>query len=451
MKKDWPSYQPDNQSVTSQPPQPPQPTQQTQAPHQRMPFPFNQTNPSPNMTGSVNQVNYNNGNNGNNGNNPVKGQNFSHLPTRSINQNQNQNRRKLDNFLNMDIDKINIIPYQPSNKVMESKPPPELPVYNNYGDIQTFTREEKKNNIYYLCGIDHNIIFILAKFLSRYGICYSIHSRVPPTEITFVKGRHFTNIIDKDDTSVKRIVIFVYNDPIKCLTAENIWTVSHCSDIMYPESADTVFQTFQNESPNVIDYLKTNQDWLKLEQFYDNYLKNDGRSNYPIVAVNTDKLWDNLKPFAEVLQLPPNSINSFPRKPNIKSVSEACTLYDNLNAYLNTLPVIKIINAREEENISVSETTSKNKTTTLKGNFTAKLGKKNKLKFKINSETPIHEPLNIKLWVEKQDIKESKYDYSYDIEEQQRLTITIFIRPGVEQEQDDEVDKQPLHISYMVN
>ena len=29
----------------------------------------------------------------------------------------------------------------------------------------------------------------------------------------------------------------------------------------------------QNESPNIIDYLKTNQDWLKLEQFYDNYLK----------------------------------------------------------------------------------------------------------------------------------------------------------------------------------
>ncbi len=377
------------------------------------------------------------------------------LPPTQKKLNRNQIRKNIDNFLKMDINAMNIKPYNPRNDMyrnqggsaqvnknmvfeniknivnnQDSGPVSSLNStvdYNSNAEQKITTTKNK--NIYYICGIDPNVIFIVAGFLQKFGTCYSIHSRIPPKDLTLIRGRHFTNIKDTNDINVTKHVIFLYDNPLNSLSNNNIWTVSHCSDLLFPNSTETVFSKFMNTNPNVINYLNENDDWLQINQFYMNYLEGKLKRSYPIIAINTSKLWDNLEQFQQVLNLPENSLARFPKKTNVNTPNIDCSIYDNLNHYINSLPSIKTINP----NIII-------------GNFFAKLNKNYSLKFKINSQYVLQEPLSIELFINSINIENTDYNFTYLLSSDTSIQIKIKLdNPDVN------YDYEQLNIGYSIS
>ena len=262
------------------------------------------------------------------------------------------------------------------------------------------------NQTYYVCSIDPNMNYLISNFLSNISKTYSIYSRQPPKNITEVKANQFTS--NKITTSDSQLVVFLYSDPNTTLACNNLWSIAHCSNLMYPKSTDTIFKKFQNDKANILSYLETDVDWLELNEMYFNYLDNKINRSYPIIAVNTDKLWNNLDKFAETLNIPQNQMKFFPNKPIINLPEIKTTMFDQLYNHLKGLNDISVINP----NI-------------INGEFHAKLNKKNTLKFKIKSEIAFKTPINIQLAINDSEIKDQGYSYSNEIINENLLQIII--------------------------
>ena len=370
---------------------------------------------------------------------------------------------KLNAFLNMDLDKMNIIPYKPKPMAMSS-PPQQYNTQNgqnkqngqniqnkqngqngqntqNVQNKQHLQNGQNKQNkdtvpnippttpqnpqvtpIYYICGIDPNLNYLVAGFLSKIGTCYSIHQRMPPVNITQVRGRHFTNIIDT--STGPKYMIFLYNNPILTLSSSNIWTVSHCSDLMYPKSTDTLFNKFMEGEPNIISYLEGTDDWLEIADFYKNYLNSETERNYGLVTINTDKLWDSLDDFSEALKIPKPLMKHFPKRPDLKIPNIETSLFKELNNYIENLPTVQVIGQNS-----------------ISGKFVAKLNKKNQLKFKINTKFGLNEKLILDIVINDQIVSQSNYSYSYELLEGNTLQVII-------KSSESENNREEINVGY---
>ena len=283
---------------------------------------------------------------------------------------------------------------------------------------------------YYICGIDPNMNNLIVNFIQNIAPVYSIYSRIPPKTITEIKGNHFSNI--KEPNYQEKIVIFLYSDPINVLSSSNIWNIGHCSNIMYPNSTEQVFNKFVDGNPNIVDYLENNDDWLSINEFYYNYLNNKISRDYSIIAINTDKLWNNLDRFATLLKIPLSLMRSFPKKPNINIPNIESTLFNDLNQYISELPAIQVLNQ-----------------TLLRGEFTSKLSKKNNLKFKLKSTIPFKDSLKVDLFINDLNIDEIEYKYTYKIISEELLQIIITKNELIDISTESE--KPELKINYSIS
>ena len=148
-------------------------------------------------------------------------------------------------------------------------------------------------NIYYIIGLDPKINNIFSNLLKPFGITHIIHSRIPPETINTVKGHHFTNNILKNIKNVNVFFLFVYKKPYNTFSDSSIWTISHCTDLMFPLDSNKITNKLSNDQ-TLDRYITESEDWLLINDFYKNYLTNIISKTYPIIAINFEKINENI-------------------------------------------------------------------------------------------------------------------------------------------------------------
>lgn len=99
-------------------------------------------------------------------------------------------------------------------------------------------------------------------------------------------------------------VIYIYKDPVEAMVSRFGW--GHCQHIQGDCGAG------EAQWPRLDQYAKGGRDRMKLNDHFNAYVHPTAQRNYPVVAVNYHKLWDNLPAFMMALGLPPEFVNKFP-------------------------------------------------------------------------------------------------------------------------------------------
>ena len=81
----------------------------------------------------------------------------------------------------------------------------------------------------------------------------------------------------------------------------------HCLHVGGDCGAEGVF-------PKLYDYAKAGADFFKIGEFFHRWTTEDKRREYPVLAVNYHKIWDNVEALVEALGLPPETAKTFPAR-----------------------------------------------------------------------------------------------------------------------------------------
>mmetsp|Transcript_15650 Transcript_15650/g.25460 ORF Transcript_15650/g.25460 Transcript_15650/m.25460 type:complete len:437 (+) Transcript_15650:103-1413(+) len=139
--------------------------------------------------------------------------------------------------------------------------------------------------------------------------------------VTIKKGQDWRNVqfMDSDLNNKQKMVeipedkvddfrfVFLYRNPIEAMLSRYFY--GHCKNLRGDCGAS------DRQFPSYRQYAKEKGDRMRLEEHYDNYVTkqmgNDNR-NYPIIALNYHKLWDQLPEVLDLLGLPSALAARFP-------------------------------------------------------------------------------------------------------------------------------------------
>lgn len=176
-------------------------------------------------------------------------------------------------------------------------------IYRTSFCYEDLMREKK---VFYVCSYGGCGSRMLTNFLGQYGTAVHIHSRVPSSNITFVDTEAFNSQLLPLFYLSKVKVIYLFKDPTSSQLSR--WNNNHFKHVGV--------STF---IADVEDYVRNNVDLLNYEEFFDNYVNNEINKNYQIIAINYNKMWDNLPQIFEVLGMPQSAIKAFPKRVEGKS------------------------------------------------------------------------------------------------------------------------------------
>lgn len=205
-----------------------------------------------------------------------------------------------------------------------------------------------KNINYYVCSSGGCGSTILSDYLRNFGNVFHIHDRYPPNNLCFtgeintnepVYREWFNKTEISTDNLNKYKVIFIYRNPIEVINSRfalsNGPNIQHMKNIKCINDGNIYFG----------DILNTEKDLYGLEEFFDNYTVLKER-NYEIYCIKYELLFNNMKIFNAVLEIPdikelyPTKLE---RKKTYTYLSKLNKIYFNLINKMNNMPFIKVI------------------------------------------------------------------------------------------------------------
>ena len=179
----------------------------------------------------------------------------------------------------------------------------------------------KKDRHFYICSFGGCGSWIIAQYLSNFGIVHHIHSRAPPTpHVTTVVDEHFTSVVSPFTSN---IVLYVYRDPVAALLSvrRRFDLRNHFSNIECPDPSVTLE-----------DVAEQQEDLLGLTDFHRNYTTPSALRKYPIYCVQYEHFFNRLPEFNQALGLI-NYPKLYPSKKENNNVAEGGLLTDLKTVY----------------------------------------------------------------------------------------------------------------------
>ena len=153
----------------------------------------------------------------------------------------------------------------------------------------------------YVCSYGGSGSWLLVNALKPCSVSYHIHTRKPPfvltkpekieykieqeagakfPELTYTYDEQFGDEVnDNPDAHV----VFVYSTPEHSINSSQSFSKGHFKNIQVP-NIDSIPETREK-------YHKQNKDYIKYEEFFDNYVVNE--KQYKVICVNYHKMWEN--------------------------------------------------------------------------------------------------------------------------------------------------------------
>lgn len=149
----------------------------------------------------------------------------------------------------------------------------------------------KKNTHFYICSFGGCGSWIIAQYLSNFGIVHHVHSRKPPCPfVTTVQDEHFTNV----RATTTNVVLYVYRDPVAALQSvqRRFLLSDHLRNI-----------ECENTAVTEKDICESQRDLIGLAEFDSNYSTFNRFRSYRIYCVKYEMFFDNLPEFNRTLGL----------------------------------------------------------------------------------------------------------------------------------------------------
>lgn len=207
----------------------------------------------------------------------------------------------------------------------------------------TLHTHKKTNRIFYICSYGGSGSTMLTNYLSNFGKVVHIHSRYPPTKLTYTGcinanvycyKEWFNDMQIADCNLYKYVVIYIYRNPIHAIHSrfENkIGTNPHLAHIQC------------NPNIKLQDVIDSKKDLYGIEEFFNNYTKKENR-NYNIYCVKYEDFWDNIETFNKTLDIP-DAKYLYPVKhetvKHCEHLNELNKIYDTLIGKMNSMKFIE--------------------------------------------------------------------------------------------------------------
>lgn len=204
------------------------------------------------------------------------------------------------------------------------------------------------HSVFYVCSFGGCGSTMITEYLSKFGQALHIHSRNPPTHLTYVGEENTSNPVYREwfnDMPInenelhKYKVIYIYRNPLNAIYSR--FVEKYKPHILHLKN----IQCDNNGEIRLLDVIHSKKDLYKIEEFFDNYTTTKER-NYNIYCVNYDKFWDNIEEFNKVMGIP-NIKSLYPvRKETIrygKYNNELNEIYKPLIEKMNGKPFIEIV------------------------------------------------------------------------------------------------------------
>jgi hypothetical protein len=205
-----------------------------------------------------------------------------------------------------------------------------------------------KQMTYYICSYGGSGSTVLYNYLSNFGNVEHIHDRFPPKKLTYVGNKNtsqniysewFNHVMIPETQLHNYKVIFIYKNPLEVIYSRLAFphgpNVNHLKHIMCDNNGEI----------HLADVLSSKKDLYKLEEFFDNYTKEDEERNYKIYCVKYEDFWQNIPLFNQVLNIP-NVKSLYPvkqeRKKQIHFKDLLFSIYHSLIQKMKSMNFIEI-------------------------------------------------------------------------------------------------------------
>lgn len=199
------------------------------------------------------------------------------------------------------------------------------PKVNKHPCVRT---DIKNKRTFVVCSYGGCGSTMLSNALRKYGNVIHSHARYPPAKLhtftlTGIGGEISEEHIDKHK------IIFIYKDPIKAI-------YSRFTDKQHLKHIGS------NPNVNISDLVNKKKDLYQLEDFYDNFTKDNNR-NYKIYCVKYEELFDKQGELSDALELPePLCLQKKETKRQRLLSSELEEIYKPLKDKMAAMPFIHI-------------------------------------------------------------------------------------------------------------
>ena len=205
----------------------------------------------------------------------------------------------------------------------------------------------KAKNIYFICSYMGCGTCMLYRALSNNGnIVRLCHDRNPPDELEYI---FFDCKKYKEDDEELKIHDYVkFNGikvPEKILTkVKVIYLFKNPINSIYSRLRSDSSSKFMTDGKYTLtDVLTEEKDLFGLEDFFDNYTKENNNRNYEVICVNYHELFDKQEELEKVLGCEKLNLIKRERKHEQENFEVLDKIYKNLNDKINNMPFIKIV------------------------------------------------------------------------------------------------------------
>lgn len=167
---------------------------------------------------------------------------------------------------------------------------------------------------FYVCSYGGCGSKMLCNALKKYGVVEHIHSRCPPTNLTYTGFKYggtayvewFNEIEVPQDQLNNCYVIYIYRNPVKAIFSLTSRFSMH----------DHLHHIQMRQDITLNDVLEQEADLYGLKEFYENYTHPQNNRNYKIISVKYDDIFDNQHQLSKLLDIGP--LNLTKRESNRK-------------------------------------------------------------------------------------------------------------------------------------
>lgn len=211
---------------------------------------------------------------------------------------------------------------------------------------------------------------MLCNFIKNYYDVIHLHDSYPPEKLTrpvfrldpLMSDYHFSfnDYIDPKNY----VIIYIYRNPVNAFLSRGVHpspkSIKDLNEIKrHPKNhVESLLRKWDEnglrvrvDKPTFIDiddYINKNSDLMNCGEHFFNYI-NESNKNYSVIAINYDKMINNIEDILNTLNIPLTEINKFPiiteTHKNIpkKYFYELTNIYKDLINTMNDLPPVKII------------------------------------------------------------------------------------------------------------
>jgi hypothetical protein len=197
-----------------------------------------------------------------------------------------------------------------------------------------------QNKVFYVCSYGGCGSKILCEYLGHFGTVKHVHSRYPPDKLTYIglnaKWHEWFGEIPVPEKDIPNYyIIYIYRDPIKAIQSR-FNMPQHLAHIQC------------NPSITLEQVLETKKDLYGIENFFDNYTRQNIKRNYKIYCIKYEDLFSNLEELNRVLNIRCNNKSIYPtevvrEKPELKDKEVLDNIYSNLKQKMERRSFISIV------------------------------------------------------------------------------------------------------------